>query len=94
MSTAHTPHETTPLLIKSNTCPACRTATHLLERAEIPYDVLSDSDEGYGEAVSRYGVRHVPTLILHPTGAWEALVGTDAIRDYIDRTDAAGSATH
>ncbi len=94
MSIAHTPDEKAPLLIKSGTCPACRTAAFLLDRARIPYDVLSDTDEGYGEAVSRYGIRHVPTLILRPTGAWEALVGAEAIRDYIGHTGTSESPTH
>ncbi len=71
------------LLIKTETCPACRAASALLDRAGLAYAVLSDVDAAYGKAVEQYGVRHVPTLILRPEGRWEALVGTEAIRDYI-----------
>ena len=73
----------TPLLIKTNTCPACRTAVALLDQSNLTYHVITDTDSGYETAVSRYGVRHVPTLILHPQGTWEALVGADAIRGYL-----------
>ncbi len=72
-----------PLLIKTNTCPACRTATAALDGAGVDYDIITDSDAGYNAAVERYGVRHVPTLILRTEAGWQSLTGTDAIRTYI-----------
>ncbi len=72
-----------PLLIKTNTCPACRTAVALLDSVDLAYTVVTDSDPGYEDTVNRYGVRHVPTLVLHPEGNWRTLVGTEAIRGFI-----------
>ncbi len=76
-----------PLLIKSETCPACRTATALLDSVGFAYTTLSNTDPAYDETVRRYGVRHVPTLILHPEGhseeARQPLVGIEAIRGYV-----------
>lgn len=71
-----------PLLIKTATCPACRTATMLLDRAGIAYTTLM-ADEA-PDAARRYDVRQVPALILpHSDGTHEALIGTDAIQVYI-----------
>ncbi len=75
--------EERPLLIKSETCPACRAASVLLDKAGVDYDIMSDADTAYGETVERYGVRHVPTLILRSVAGWKALSGTDAIKEYI-----------
>ncbi len=72
-----------PLLVKTQTCPACRAAVALLDRAGVDYATVTDADSHYADAVERYGVRHVPTLILHPEGRWTSMVGTEAIRDYI-----------
>ncbi len=71
-----------PLLIKTSTCPACRAAVALLDGAGIHYDtLLADEDPS---AADRYGVRHVPTLIIHrESDRWDALTGVDAIRDHI-----------
>ncbi len=73
-----------PLLIKTETCPACRAATALLDGAGLEYTVLSNTADGYDAATARFGVRHVPTLVLDPDGDWRALVGTDAIKDYLN----------
>lgn len=72
----------TPLLIKTATCPACRTAIFLLDRAGIRYTtVLADEAP---DTARRYDVHHVPTLILpHADGSHDTLVGADAIRDYV-----------
>ncbi len=83
MSTEAIKQEEKPLLIKTNTCPACRTAVAVLDGAGIEYDILTDSDEGYADATEVYGVRHVPTLILRSVAGWKALAGTDAIRDFV-----------
>ncbi len=82
MSIETTKHEEKPLLIKTNTCPACRAAVAILDGAGIEYEVLTDSDEGYADATEMYGVRHVPTLILRSVAGWRAMTGTDAIRDF------------
>ncbi len=82
MSTTNPGERERPLLIKSETCPACYTATVLLDRAGIDYTVLSNNDPAYDETVRYYGVRHVPTLVIDPGGQWQTLVGTEAIRGY------------
>ncbi len=83
MSNEATQHGEKPLLIKTNTCPACRAAVALLDGAGVDYDVITDTDEDYSEITEAYGVRHVPTLILRSVAGWKALSGTDAIRDHI-----------
>ena len=83
MSTETKSQEGRPLLIKTQTCPACRTAVTMLDRAGVDYRVMRDLDTDYDMTVARYGVRHVPTLILDPDGAWHALRGTEEIRDFL-----------
>ncbi len=83
MSTATNRNEEKPLLIKTNTCPACRTAVTMLDRAGVDYEVLTNTDDGYAAATEAYQVRHVPTLILRSAAGWRALTGTDAIRNFV-----------
>ncbi len=83
MSIEATGYGEKPLLIKRETCPACRMAVTMLDRAGYDYRVLSDTDPDYEAAVSRYGIHHVPTLILRPEGEWETLSGTEAIRGHL-----------
>ncbi len=83
MSSVSSMGEGKPLLIKTQTCPACRAAVALLDRAGIDYDTLNDTDADYADAVEHYGVRHVPTLVVHPQGRWTSMVGTEAIKEYI-----------
>ena len=83
MSTETKGREGRPLLIKTQACPACRTAVTMLDRAGVDYCVVSDLDADYDVTVARYGVRHVPTLVIDPDGAWHALRGTEEIRDFL-----------
>lgn len=83
MSTEKKFREDRPLLIKTRTCPACRTAVSVLDEAGMDYQVMDDVDTDYDMAIARYGVRHVPTLILNPNGEWRALRGMDEIRDFM-----------
>ncbi len=82
MSSVHQSGGERPLLIKRQTCPACRTATALLDGAGIDYRVLSEADTDYDMTIAQYGVHHVPTLILNPSGEWRALRSMDEIRDF------------
>ena len=83
MSSTNQKREDIPLLIKTQTCPACRTAIAFLDGAGVDYRVLSNVDTDYDMAIARYGVHHVPTLILNPEGEWRALRGMDEIRDFV-----------
>lgn len=78
--------EERPLLIKTQTCPACRTAIAMLDSAGVDCRVVCDGDADYDTVIARYGIRHVPTLILNPDGEWRALRGTEEIRDFLRNT--------
>ncbi len=82
MSSMNQSGDCRPLLIKKQTCPACRAAVSILDKAGVDYTVVSDVDTDYDMTVAQYGVHHVPTLILNPCGEWRALHGTDEIRDF------------
>ena len=50
------------ILFKTPTCPNCKAAMSLLDRAGVSYDTVNANEEK--DMVSRYSVRQAPTLVL------------------------------
>ena len=74
-------------LIKTRTCPACRTAIALLDDRGVAYaPVLADEHESLAR---RYDVHAVPTLVMTaPDGTWRKWTGVDGIRTFLRERDA------
>ena len=69
------------LLFATRTCPNCRQAETLLQKAGIPYTkVLAEESP---ELAARYGVRQAPTLIAVGDGEPHKVVGLGPVKGYI-----------
>jgi len=69
------------LLFKTPTCPNCKAAMALLDRAGIPYQALNANEEK--ELVSRYGVRQAPTLIVPTEDGFLKFRGVSDIKGWL-----------
>ena len=74
-----------PLLFSTRTCPNCRTAKLLLERAGVAYEEILADDPKNAELTGAYRVKQVPTLVVNRGGEAGVLVGLGEIKKYIDQ---------
>ena len=68
----------TPILFATKTCPNCKIAAALLDKAGIGYDKLYAEDEP--EMAKDLGIKQAPTMIVNG----EKLVGVSDIKKYIE----------
>ncbi|MBQ4061754.1 MAG: ribonucleoside triphosphate reductase [Christensenellaceae bacterium] len=69
------------MLFATKTCPNCRIAESLLEKANLPYTkVMADENMDMAE---KYGIRQAPTLIYKEGDNVEKYTGVNEIRNYI-----------
>ncbi|MBQ6262616.1 MAG: ribonucleoside triphosphate reductase [Clostridia bacterium] len=69
------------ILFKTPTCPNCKAAAALLDKAGIAYEAKNADEEP--ELVAKYGVKQAPTLIV-PTGdGFEKFRGVSDIKGWI-----------
>jgi ribonucleoside-triphosphate reductase len=84
-------------LVKTRTCPACRTAIALLDDRGVAYAPILA--EEHSSLTQRYDIHAVPTLVMTaPDGTWRKWTGVDSIRDFLREREAraktpAGAAT-
>ena len=71
----------TILLFKTPTCPNCKAAGALLDRAGIQYTALNADAEK--ELVGRFGVRQAPTLVLVHGDTFEKYKGVSDIKGWL-----------
>ncbi len=69
-----------PMLFTTKTCPNCKTAKALLDRAGITYQVI-DAEEN-PDLTTAYGVKQAPTLVL-PGDPAQLVAGAGPIRRYL-----------
>ena len=75
------------LLFTTRTCPNCRQAISLLDKAGIPYrKVIAEESP---DLTTRYGVRQAPTLVYEDQGQAVKLTGVGAIKKFADQNRAA-----
>ena len=82
---AEVPEETPEgiLLFKTPTCPKCKAAMALLDKAGVSYTALNANEEK--ELVERFGIRQAPTLVI---------VDGDSFEKYRDVSDIKGWLMH
>lgn len=69
-------------LVKTRTCPACRTAIALLDDRGVTYAPILA--EEHKSITQRYDIRAVPTLVMTaPDGTWQKWTGVDGIRTFL-----------
>ncbi len=69
------------ILFKTATCPNCKAAAALLDKAGIKYQALNADEEP--ELVAKYGIRQAPTLIINTADGFEKYRGVSDIKGYI-----------
>ena len=70
-----------PVLVTTRTCPNCKIAASMLDKAGIVYNkVLADEER---DIVAKFGIKQAPTLIAVMDGKPEAMTGVAAIKAYI-----------
>ena len=69
------------LLFKTPTCPNCKAAMALLDRAGIRYTALNANEEA--ALVSKYEVKQAPTLVLVGADGYEKYRGVSDIKGWL-----------
>ena len=69
------------LLFKTPTCPNCKAAGALLDKAGIAYTALNANEER--EQVAKYGVKQAPTLVLVNGENFEKYRGVSDIKGWL-----------
>ena len=69
------------LLFKTPTCPNCKAAMALLDRAGIAYQALNANEER--ALVEKYEVKQAPTLVLVNGDSYEKYRGVSDIKGYL-----------
>ena len=69
------------ILFKTATCPNCKAAAALLDKAGIKYQALNADEQP--ELVAKYGIRQAPTLIIKTADGFEKYRGVSDIKGYI-----------
>ena len=69
------------LLFKTPTCPNCKAAMALLDRAGVSYTALNANEEK--ELVEKYGVKQAPTLVVPGGTGFEKFRGVSEIKGWL-----------
>ncbi|MBR1560855.1 MAG: ribonucleoside triphosphate reductase, partial [Clostridia bacterium] len=75
------PADAGAILFKTPTCPNCKAAMALLDRAGIQYVAINASDEK--ELVEKFGVKQAPTLVLTHGDSFEKYRGVSDIKGWL-----------
>ena len=69
------------ILFKTPTCPNCKAAMALLDRAGVKYTALNANEEK--ELVEKFGVKQAPTLVLVHDDGFEKYRGVSDIKGWL-----------
>ncbi|MBE6129221.1 MAG: ribonucleoside triphosphate reductase [Erysipelotrichaceae bacterium] len=75
--------ESKVLLFKTPTCPNCKAAGALLDKAGISYTTLNANEER--ELVAKYGIKQAPTLVVLDGSEFEKYRGVSDIKGWLMR---------
>ena len=71
----------TYLLFKTPTCPNCKAAGALLDKAGVSYTALNANEEK--ELVGTYGIKQAPTLVIVGDDGYEKYRGVSDIKGWL-----------
>ncbi len=74
----------TVMLFKTQTCPNCKIAGALLDKAGVQYKVL-DANEN-PDLVEKFGIMQAPTLVISKGEGYEKLLGVSDIKSWIENS--------
>lgn len=69
------------LLFKTATCPNCKAAAALLDKAGIKYQAINAEEQP--QLAEKYGIRQAPTLVINKEDGFEKYRGVSDIKGYI-----------
>ncbi len=69
------------ILFKTATCPNCKAAAALLDKAGIAYTALNADEQP--ELVAKYGIKQAPTLIINGAEGFEKFRGVSDIKGWL-----------
>ena len=72
------------VLFTTSTCPNCKMAKHMLEKAGIEFEVVNANENP--ELAKEYDIRQAPTLVLGADGKAEKIVNLSNIKSFVERT--------
>ena len=72
------------LLFKTPTCPNCKAAMALLDKAGVQYTALNANEER--DLVEKYGVKQAPTLVIPNADSFEKYRGVSDIKGWLMRS--------
>lgn len=73
------------MLFATHTCPNCKMAKMLLEKAGIKYDLIYADDEENKDIAVKYNVFKVPTLFVPKDNGYEVIENASNIKAFIER---------
>ena len=71
------------MLFTTKTCPNCKIAYTLLDKANVGYEKVDAEDER--DLTAKYGVRQAPTLIVTDGDGYESFVNLSNIKKFIEQ---------
>ncbi len=69
-------------LFTTSTCPNCKIACSLLDKAEFPYEKLLANE--HSDMVEQFGVKQAPTLVVVRNGSFEKYSGVSDIKKMLN----------
>ena len=69
-------------LFMTATCPNCKMAIALLDKAGVQYEKLIAND--HADLVEKYGVKQAPTLVLENADGFEKFKGVSEIKGWLN----------
>ena len=72
----------TVTLVTTKTCPNCKVAAAMLEKAGIAYTKVLAEERL--DLVNKYDIKQAPTMLIEGAGCTEVYVGVPEIKSYID----------
>ncbi len=75
---------TTPILFTTSTCPNCKIAKMLLEKANISYQLVNVDDEDGKLLAIKYNIKKAPTLLIGHGDDFEVYDNASKIKGFIE----------
>ena len=69
------------ILFKTPTCPNCKAAMALLDKAGVVYQTLNANEEK--DLVAKFGIKQAPTLVVLNDGGYEKFRGVSDIKGWL-----------
>ena len=69
------------ILFKTATCPNCKAAAALLDKAGVSYQALNADEQP--ELVAKYGIKQAPTLVINDGDSFDKFRGVSDIKGWL-----------